>query len=321
MLSTPTPSNHLSLRNLVRGCLIATVFLELGLWIAMKQLGWDQSWQLATFAFVLLLAFTPILVATFLLFCKRHLTIKRMLIAIVLVSFFLAWGVVPYQRYRIDRQAGLAFRNAKMDIQYADNYLREYYLLPAKAKPSSWSRIIDSTCAMLLGETRPIPRDDEIVSASVRDTQQLRTLLAHSNRLTQLRKMEVDLDSKSDIETLIDTQTAFGHFECLLLHCQPNFDFNLLRKLRRLKDLGLYSVSKPSRTADLIKAISHLDSLDNLSLSNFAVSGEELAQLSELGLERLVLYQHGETLTNFDLCFFEFVAPNIVLSVHPRPKR
>jgi hypothetical protein len=310
-------------------CLWSLMVFEIIVWASFKYFGWNESLRLGGVSAFLLIAGLPLLVAAGLLLWSWRLSIRRMLIAISLIAFFLAAVAVPYQRFSVDRHASLALTSAGA---YLANYDESQQYPSAKAdnrKPTTSSQLSaftvlsEKTIKWLLPSMGKCPLDLEVCEVRVQYDRQLNALLSQADRLPNLREIHFGGEVSSNAIAQFADASLFPRLEVVTIECSNKFLSESLKSFRGLKRIILFTQSQlcPALPKRLARIVTELDGLEMVHLAGISVTSNDLAEWGEAEIKILSLWATKSILTRTDLCRFSIVSPDIELYVYPVPKQ
>ena len=310
-------------------CLLSLLVFELVVWASFKYFGWNESLRLGGVSVFLLIAGIPLFVAAGLLLWSWRLSIRRMMIAISLIAFFLAAVAIPYQRFSVDRHASLALMSSGA---YLDTYDESQLFASSKMdnrEPKSRTQLgaftvlSEKTIKWLLPSMGKCPLDLEVCEVHVQSDQQLNVLLSQADRLPNLRGINFGGDVSSNAVAQFADASLFPRLEAVTVECSNKFLSESLRSFRGLKRIQLYTLSQPCPALPkrLGRIVTELDGLEMVHLAGFSVTSNDLVEWEDVQIKILSFWATKTELTRTDLCRFSIVSPDIELYVYPVPTR
>lgn len=311
-------------------CLLSLMVFEIVVWASFKYFGWNQSLRLGGVSTFLLIAGIPLFVAAGLLLWSWRLSIRRMLMAISLIAFFLAAVAIPYQRFSVDRHASLALMSTGAYLVTYDESQQYPVAWMDNREPTNRSQwgafavVSEKTIKWLLPSIGKCPLDLEVCEVEVQSDQQINALIAKAERLPNLRAIHFQFGvTNNGLLQFADAASLFPRFECIRVHCSSNFQSEAIRNFRGLRRIDLYTGSwnSPPLPTRLGKVITELGPLDAVVLQGFSVSSKAFAEWEDAKIKTLSCWDTRPILTRKDLCRFSIVSPDIELYVYPVPKQ
>lgn len=305
---------------------------EIVVWASFKYFGWNASLRLGGVSAFMLIAGLPLFVAAGLLLWSWRLSLRRMLLAISLIAFFLAAVAIPYQRFSVDRHASLALMSAGAFLQTYDRsqqsklpYSRIGLEEPkSKSHLGAFAVLSEKTVKWLLPSIGKCPLDLDVCEVHVQSDQQLNVLVSQAERLPNLREIHFQFGvTGNGLSQFADATSLFPRFESIRVHCSSDFQSEALRNFRGLRRIDLYSGSpnSPPLPTRLGKVITELGRLDTVLLQGFSVSSKAFAEWEDAEIKLLAIWDTRPILTRTELCRFSIVSPDIHVTVHPIPKQ
>ena len=312
-------------------CFLLMMVFEIVVWASFKVFGWNESLRLGGVSAFLLIAGIPLFVAAGLLLWSWRLSIRRMLMAISLIAFFLAAVAIPYQRFSVDRHASLALMSSDVFVKTYDksqrskfDYSRIGNVEPkTKSHLGAFAVLSEKTVQWLLPAISKCPLDLEVCEAHVRSDQQLNVLLSQADRLPNLRGIHFGVEVSNNAIVQFADASLFPRLEVVRVECSNKFLSESLKNFRGLKQIHLYTQSPqcPALPKRLGRIITELGKLDVATVGGFLVTPNDLAEWEEADIEIISFWAKQSLLTRTDLCRFSIVSPDIELRIHPVPKR
>jgi hypothetical protein len=302
---------------------------EIAVWASFKYFGWNESLRLGGVSAFLLIAALPLFVAAGLLLWSWRLSIRRMLIAISLIAFFLAAVAIPYQRFSVDRYASLALTSTGVYLRTIDE-AQQYPIAgmdnrgPSyRSQRGAFAVLSEKTIKWLLPSIGKCPLDLEVYEVAVQSDQQINTLIAMAERLPNLREVHFQFGvTNNGLMQFADAASLFPRFEFIRVHCSSDFQSEAIHNFRRLRQIDLYSGSpnSPPLPKGLGKVITDLGPLESVVLQGFSVTPNAFAEWEDAEIKHLALWDTRPILTKTELCRFSIVSPDIKVVVYPIPK-
>jgi hypothetical protein len=311
-------------------CLVSLMVFEIVVWASFKYFGWNESLRLGGVSAFLIIVGLPLFVAVGLLLWSWRLSIRRMLMAISLIAFFLAAVAIPYQRFSVDRYASLALTSAGAYLSAFDE-AQQYSIAgmdnrgPSyRSQRGAFAVLSEKTIKWLLPSIGKCPLDLEVYEVAVQSDQQINSLIAMAERLPNLRVIHFQFGvTNNGLLQFADAASLFPRFESVRVQCSSNFQSEAIRNFRGLRRIDLYSGSpnSPTLPTRLGKVIAEIGPLESVVLQGFSVSPNAFAEWEDAEIKHLALWDTRPILTKTELCRFSIVSPDIQVVVYPIPKQ
>jgi hypothetical protein len=184
------------------------MFIELGLVVSLRKLGWFGTGDLLTLIASLSAVFLPFLIIGFMLFWGRlRISLRGLMIAVALVSVFMALSVKPLLDFRSMRQASLALLalNTQVSTEQYDYHSLKYrsptYSQKEQkiAEPNVW---IPPWLHYFIKDIQLVPPDLTVVRIAVVSDEQFEMLIQHIHRLPNLESMWISDVSSNNVRRI-----------------------------------------------------------------------------------------------------------------------